>query len=437
MHAPGRAAAGEFAGDDGSTSFRQLMAITESSGKAANVRLNERPGMRGGRGPGLLCVANFPANTGYAWDFIEGLYRSVAERLSAAGITTWVAYPHIGGPPATLEGSAARAVELDVGFDTPARLHAVLNFVRRHGIRVVYMADRAAWSPAYALLRLAGVRWIVVHDHTSGERTVPTGLRRLVKRHRHGLPGTLADRIVAVSDFVARRKVQVDQVPADRVVRIWNSIPVAAAESHARDRLRRFLGIGEDDSVVATACRATPEKGVAHLLRAFDRCCDASAQAQQPTLVYFGDGPEFEALKALRDSLPAASRIRLVGYREDAAALMAGADVCVVPSVWQEAFGLAALEPMTHALPVIASRAGGIPEIVVDRQTGILVDPGDEAGLTVALTRLLADPAERRRLGANGMQRAQEFFSPETTIRELLSVIEPGFAFARAGGSAA
>ena len=403
------------------------MTITKTGDEAATVRHDAPPAARVERGAGLLCVANFPANTGYAWDYIEGLYGALAERLAAEGVPTWVAYPRIEAPPATLEGSAARAVELDVGFDTPARLAAVLAFVRRHRIRVMYMADRSSWSPAYALLRLAGVRRIVVHDHTSGDRTIPTGVRRMVKQLRGRLPGMLADRVIAVSDFVARRKAAVDLVPARRITRIWNSSPVPPADPGVRERLRAELGIDGEGPVVACVCRATPEKGVGHLLRAFDLCCSSwPPGSAAPTLVYFGDGPAFRELELLRESLPSAARIRLAGYRANAAELVGGADVCVVPSVWQEAFGLAALEPMTRGVPVIASRVGGIPEIVLDRQTGILVNPGDEAELAEALARLLSEPAERRRMGSNGIRRALDLFSPDTNLNQLLDVIEPG-----------
>jgi len=102
----------------------------------------------------------------------------------------------------------------------------LVRFVRREQVRWVYLSDRPAWHPAYSLLRLAGVRTIVVHDHTSGDRTVPSGPKGWLKRFRHRLPGSLADVVIAVSDFVADRKRDVDQVPADRVFRVWNSVVI-------------------------------------------------------------------------------------------------------------------------------------------------------------------------------------------------------------------
>jgi glycosyltransferase involved in cell wall biosynthesis len=371
-------------------------------------------------------VANFPSNTGYAWNFIEGLYAGIADRLAERGVRSFVAYPEIPAPPETLRGSAARAVELRVRVDEPRCLPAILRFVRSHDIRVVYLTDLHAWHPAYTLLRGCGVERIVVHDHTSGERSAPRGLRRAVKRMTRRIPGMMADQIVCVSDFVARRKVASDLVPEERVTRVWNSLAIPERARDAAQRTRQALGIAGERPVIACACRSVPEKGVAHLLRAFDRLVSRDpGSASRPVLVYMGNGPILRELEALRASLTHAEDILFTGYRDDAVELLEGVDVCVVPSVWQEAFGLAALEPMARGVAVVASRVGGIPEVVVDGETGLLVAPGDDAALEEALRALLADPERRRRLGANGRRRAERHFSIEGEIDDLTRLLFP------------
>ena len=85
----------------------------------------------------LLCVGNFPANTGYAWDFIESLYVGIADHLATKGIKTFVAYPAIPEAPRTLEGSAAQPVCLDILLSSPAARRATLeNLIRCLGIPV-------------------------------------------------------------------------------------------------------------------------------------------------------------------------------------------------------------------------------------------------------------------------------------------------------------
>ncbi len=379
------------------------------------------------RPPALLCVANYPANTGYAWGFIEGLYAGLADRVAAAGGRTYVAYPAIAAPPRTLAGSAAEPVVLEFGLDTPRCIRATVGFVRRAHVRVLYLADHPAWHPAYALLRLAGVRRIVVHDHTSGERTPPAGLKRLAKAWSRRVSPMLADDVVAVSDYVARRKIEVDLVPPARVRRIHNSLELPAPDPAAPARLRAFLGLPPDVPVVACASRATAEKGVHHLLRAFDTLVAAQggSAGEPPVLLYLGDGPALGDLEALCASLASRDRIVLAGHQPDAAALLGGADIAVVPSIWQEAFGLAALEPMARGVPVIATRAGGLPEVVEDGVTGVLVAPGSEPELAAALARLLADPAERRRLGQSGAARARARFGRRAQLDALQPLVMP------------
>lgn len=393
------------------------------------IRAPDRVGIPLNRrgGPSLLCVANYPANTGYAWDFIESLYVGIADRLAADGIRTWVAYPSVPAPPETLRGSEARGVELEVRFDSIGSMRALIDFVRRNEVRILYLTDRPVWHPWYAALRLAGVRRIVVHDHTSGERTVPRGPKRWFKRARQWVPGALADRVLAVSDYVAGRKVEVDLVPPYRVHRIWNSIAVPDLDPSARSRIRALLGLAVSRPVIACACRAAPEKGVVQLMRAFDRLIGRWAEpSEPPALVYFGDGPALQQFRAERDELAARGAIFLAGHRSDAAELIGGADVCVAPSLWAEAFGLFALEPQARGVPVIASRVGGIPEVVVDGETGLLVEPGDEAALEDAMKRLLENREEARRLGEAGRKRVALDFSRDRQIEELLAVLTGG-----------
>ena len=126
------------------------------------------------RGPALLCVSNYPANTGYAWDFIESWYARMADQLAVEGVRTLVAYPRIEAPPRTLDGSSATAVELDAGFRTLRSVRDTIRLMRDEKVRVLYLTDCPAWSTRYALLRGGGgAGYIVVHDHASGDRSIP------------------------------------------------------------------------------------------------------------------------------------------------------------------------------------------------------------------------------------------------------------------------
>jgi len=144
----------------------------------------------------LLCVANFPASTGYAWTFIGRMFAEVANALSRDGIRTVVAYPLLDARPESLSGSAAEAVGADLSLDSPRSIRAAVDLVRREHVRAVWLVDRPVVSPAYALLHGAGVRRVVVHDHSSGTRQVRHGVRGLAKRLATRLPWAAADAVI-------------------------------------------------------------------------------------------------------------------------------------------------------------------------------------------------------------------------------------------------
>ena len=155
-----------------------------------------------------------------------------------------------------------------------------------------------------------------------------------------------------------------------------------------------------------------------HLFRAFDRMPGPDA-----LLLYAGDGPAFASLQALRDSLPSRDRIRLYGYRPDRELLLEAADICVVPSVWDEAFGLAALEAMARGKPVVATAVGGIPEVIQAGATGLLVPPADEARLAAAMASLLTDRAAATRIGFYARDAVATRFTAEIQLARLTELV--------------
>ncbi len=368
----------------------------------------------------LLCVANFPASTGYAWTFIGRMFAEVANALAPAGIRTRVAYPVLDTRPEALVGSAAEPVGLELSLATARSVRAAVDLVRREHVRAVWLIDRPVVSPAYALLHAAGVRRVVVHDHSSGARQVRRGVGGQAKRLATRLPWAAADAVVAVSAYVAGRQRTAGGVPSSRIHLVPNPVSIPEA-LRPRGEVRARLGLLPGRRLVAAAGRLTEEKGFVDLLEAAD------ALPGDVDVLVFGDGPERPRLEALRGRLRTGARVRLAGPRPDAAECVAAADVCVVPSRWEEAFCLAAAEPLARGRPVVATRVGAIPELVRDGVTGLLVPPASPAALAMAIQRLLETPELAASLGQAGRAHLVAAHGWPRAVAGMVSVLAPAF----------
>jgi glycosyltransferase involved in cell wall biosynthesis len=173
-----------------------------------------------------------------------------------------------------------------------------------------------------------------------------------------------------------------------------------------------------------------PEKGFADLLRAAD------ALPEDVEVVVFGDGPERAALQRLRGELRTGSRVHLPGHRSQSAEWMAAADVCVVPSRWDEAFCLAAVEALAHGRPTVATRVGAIPEFVRDGETGLLVPPANPPALSGAIRRLLEAPELGERLGSAGQAWVLREYTWPRAVAGMLEIVAPAFPETRAAAVA-
>jgi glycosyltransferase involved in cell wall biosynthesis len=155
-------------------------------------------------------------------------------------------------------------------------------------------------------------------------------------------------------------------------------------------------------------------KGQRELLQAWRKVVDKSTQPVR--LILVGDGPTFEAIKSLAQELKVTGSVIFLGTRPDGAAYFEPGDVCVLLSNEPEAFGLVFLEAMSRTKPVIASRLGGIPEVVESEVTGLLVDPTDADEVVRAIQRMADSQELRRRMGEAGAERWRTHFAIERML---------------------
>ena len=363
----------------------------------------------------LLWVANFGSDTGYAWETIEAVFRRVGERLVRDGHRVTVCYASLrDGPPPRMRGAPFEFAAFDYGRGAAGDFARLLS---ERDVDALYLTDRPTWSFRYPRFRLAGVRRIIVHDRTSGERGSRSRLVHAAKRALHHLPWLSADCVVGVSEFVRQRLIEVNGTPAERTHRVYNGIDLSRFGMADRTLLQRALGLPDDARVVFCSGRAQPYKGIQIAIEAA-----ALLRGDGVHLAYAGDGEYLPALREMAETR-GLTNVHFLGHRSDVAALLGGATVAVVPSLWAEAFGLTVVEAMAAGVPLVASRTGGIPELVEDGKTGILVPPGDVRALADAIRLLLEHPSLRESMGLHAQIAAQRRFSLERAAVDLYALV--------------
>jgi glycosyltransferase involved in cell wall biosynthesis len=306
------------------------------------------------------------------------------------------------------------------------------------GIRMWGEFDlRAAWELKRLVRRLEPQ---VLHYHTShahaigavaaallGRRRPKTLLSRRVdfSIYRHsffglnGLKYRAVDRIVAISAAI-RDALARDGIDPGRIDVVLSGVDPARFRAVAPHDLRAELGLDSRTKIVLNVAALAWHKGQATLVEAARAVLAAHPET---FFAIAGEGEERGRLEARIRDLGLSERVRLLGFRADVPALLRGADLYVMPS-WTEGLGTAVLDALSCGLPVVAARTGGIPEMIEDGETGLLVPPRDATALARAIGRLLDEPALAARLSAAGPKTVEERFSVDRMVEGNIAVYE-------------
>lgn len=265
---------------------------------------------------------------------------------------------------------------------------------------------------AAVLGTLARTPVIVAHEHTWSFEGQP--VRKLLDRR---LIAARADAFLAVSALDRKRMIEIERINPAKVLLVPNGIPDPPPPG-ASD-LRRELRIG-NEPVVGTVCALRPQKALGVLLEAASMLAD---RIPGVTVVIVGEGPERPVLERRIAELRLQRTVRLLGHRDDARDLIRGFDVAVCCSDF-EGTPLSVLEYMQASRPIVATRVGGIPDLLETGREGVLIEPGTPVELATAIEGLVADPARAARLGAAARNRQQARFEIGVTVREVERIYE-------------
>jgi glycosyltransferase involved in cell wall biosynthesis len=311
-----------------------------------------------------------------------------------------------------------RVIDYGKGF---AHYHEELGrVIRDYSVSVVHICYFDYFSAIAWMARVHGVKTIIYEAVNSGSFNA-TSLKKVLLNVRTRLMTWPLTRIIAISDFVKQQLISggVDPAKIDvRYLGVDNHRFSPAPEG--RTRLVQEFNIDPNKVILTTVSFLNPFKNPQTLIEA---CGLLAKRGFRFHLFVAGDGVLRQQLENLSQKLGIADRICWLGHFADPRRLFQGSDIFALASVG-EAFGFVLPEAMACGLPVVASRSGGIVEIVKDGETGLLVQPMNPEAFAEALRELVEKPELRATLGAQGMNRVAESFTLKAVVENTMKIYD-------------
>lgn len=310
------------------------------------------------------------------------------------------------------------------GWETSWRsTRALIGILRRHRPRVLHLQFMPFLGLHAWLARMHGVQKIVFTDHDSRPEGYAPRLATYWKRITANLLTHPVSTVVAVSEYNRRALSALGFIPPERVRRIYNGADLShpvVMESAARSFRQRHQ-IPPDRVLVTQISWLIPQKGILDTLAAARLALD-----QEPSLhfAFAGDGEFSDRYQQRAQELGIDAHVTWTGSIRNpiVEGAFAATDILCQASRWEEAFGLVIAEAMAFAKPVIATRVGGVPELVLDGETGYLVEKGDAGAIADKIVLLARTRELRAQLGRAARQRAEDLFDVRRNVDDLIDV---------------
>ena len=313
------------------------------------------------------------------------------------------------GHEASARGIAVEWVKMRGNFD-PWAVWQLVKLIRRHRVDIVHTHSSAdSWMSSVAAKLSPRRPWVVRTRHLS----CAIGNRMIYR--------WLADRVITVGESTRQYMIDEKGIQKDKVITIPTGVDLERFHPRRVKRdFRNEMGVPPDAPVLGTVAVFRRLKGHVYLLRAMREILSVHPDAK---LLLVGEGPQEENLRRTIAEEGLGRSVLLPGYREDVERILQAMDVFVFPSL-QEALGTAIIEAMAMEKAVVASRVGGIPEIVVDGKTGFLVNPEDVRGIAEKVLFLFRHRALAESMGKAGRKVVEEHFDTRKMVGRIEKLYE-------------
>lgn len=317
----------------------------------------------------------------------------------SAGFKSYLAYPKINILSEIVINTSITPVELTIPWTNSEEYAQVKCFISENNIRLIYFTDQPYRSFQYILLRLRGVKHIVIHDHTPGDRPPVKGVKGFIKATINKIPWITADKILCVSALMRQRNILNARIPPRKCVVVQNGIQPVICTPEKYDSLRKSLELQPQSTVVVTTGRAHPYKRFDFIIQCAKKLRDTAPDLDVVFLLV-GGGPAMPELKKMVSDNGLEKSVRLLGFRNDTRDLLCISDIALHAALG-EGFSLSILEYMSAGLPVLVPDIPSVSQAITQGKTGFIYPKDDCHTVALLLKDLDIDFKLRTRLGNN------------------------------------
>ena len=292
----------------------------------------------------------------------------------------------------------------------PLSIYKLYKLFKAHKVDIIHTHAYSAGTIGRMSAFLAGVPVIISQNHSVYDYY--NGYYHFVE----WLLSLITDRVICISDIVNRFANETQRINAKKLITIHNGINSEYTVSKKRTScLRKELNISVDHSVICTIAHMEEHKGIKYLLESASLLLESRKDI---TFLLVGEGALKEELKIHCTGLKIEKNVIFTGERSDIPEILSLTDIFVLPSL-REGLPLTILEAMACGKPVITTNVGGVPEVVKDGVSGILVPPEDPEAIHSAMNELLDDREKLKKMGHNGKRVFSESFDSKTMIGKI------------------
>ncbi len=370
----------------------------------------------------LLMVANYPSDTSYAWWLMEHFWATLAKEFETYGKKTFLAYPKITLLSETIQIPAIEPVELTLPWKSIAQAWCAIKFLRKNNIKSIYFTDQRYFNFKYFLMRLCGVKHIIVHDHTPGDRPAVRGLKGTIKSLINALPWFTADKILCVSKYMQARNISNTKMPAHKCVVVQNGIEPINCESQNKITLRKELKVPDNCIIVTTTGRANPYKRFDFIIATAKELKMKSPETNAIFLL-LGDGPALTDLQRQVHDDKLDDTVFLLGFRADVRDILCASDIAFHAALG-EGFSLSIIEYMSAGLPVLVPNIPSVSQPITHTKSGLIYKHDDPQEAAACIAQLVNDQSQRLAIGATAKAEADKKYSLERCTDTLVATLK-------------